>query len=166
KDGQQAVVNGGDERHDLIAAIAANLQQRYYDPAVGRQLADAILAFEKNGRYNAVATGPELAQRITDDIHTTSIAIGIPKGTFVADVVYSEMVLPSGPPPPMMPMPEGTPAVREYRDCLFSIVEMRDGNIGYFKINGFTDSCAPTAAKAMASFNDVAALVIDLRDNH
>jgi len=162
---QQVVAGSKDERHDLIAAIAANLQQRYYDRAIGQQLAGAILTFEKDGRYNDIATGPELAQKITEDIHTTSNAIGIPKGTFVADVLYSEGVLPTGPPPAMMPIPNTDTAVRDYRDCLFSIVEMRDGNIGYFKINGFAPSCAPTAAKAMASFNDVSALVIDLRDN-
>lgn len=164
-DGHQAVVNTGDERHDLIVAIAANLQQRYYDRAIGAQLAGTILTFEKDGRYQAVATGPDLAQRITDDIHSTSNAIGIAKGTFVADVIYSERAMPAGPPPAMMPMPDPNPTVKEYRDCLFSIVERRDGNIGYFKINGFDASCAPTAAKAMASFNGVSALVIDLRDN-
>ena len=165
KDDQQQAVAGGDDRHALIAAIAANLQQRYYDRAIGRQLADAILAFEKDGRYDKVATGPELAQKITDDIHTTSSAIGIPKGMFVADVVYSEYELPKGPPPPMMPASDLGSEVREYRDCQFSIVEMREGNIGYFKINGFAPGCGATAAKAMASFNDVSALIIDLRDN-
>src|ERR1043165_1549606 len=62
KEDQQQGVVGGDDRHALVAAIAANLQQRYFDRAIGRQLADAILAFDKNGRYDKVATGPELAE--------------------------------------------------------------------------------------------------------
>jgi hypothetical protein len=165
KDDSQQVVAGGDDRHALIAAITNNLQQRYYDRAIGRQIADALLAFEKNGSYDKIATGPDLAQHMTRDIQEIGRAIGIPAGSFIADVIYSEMELPKGPPPRMAPIADPNPAVREYRDCLFSIVDMREGNIGYFKINGFVSSCAPTAARAMASFNDVSALVIDLRDN-
>ena len=36
----------------------------------------------------SIRTGPELADRINDDIYTTSRAIGIPAGAFVADVVF------------------------------------------------------------------------------
>ena len=48
---QQVIVNGPGGGHTLVAAVAAKLKERYFDPAIGQQLADALLAFEKNGRY-------------------------------------------------------------------------------------------------------------------
>src|SRR4029450_13505104 len=101
-DATRQVVAGGpesDTRHALIELVATNLRERYVDRSLGRQLAEELLAFEKNGQYEKVATGPVLAERLPSDIYKTSRAIGIAPGAFVADVVYSEHTLPSGPPP-------------------------------------------------------------------
>src|SRR6185436_3411659 len=71
-DADQQVVGGGpesDARHALIELVAINLQERYVDRSIGRQLADALRAFEKNGQYRSVATGPELAVRLSEDIY-------------------------------------------------------------------------------------------------
>ena len=166
--GQQVVVGASDARHSLVAAVAAKLRERYFDYAIGQQLADALLAFEKDGRYHSVGTGPELAERITDDIVTTSRAIGIPAGAFVADVVYSPQPLPTGPPP------EVTAASREARrlrmleqNCLFRTIETLPRNIGYLKLDGFMEpsACQETTRRAMAAVNNTDALIIDLRDN-
>ena len=92
---QQAVV-GGSAGPPLVALVAAKLKDRYFDYAIGQQLADALLAFEKNGRYRSIASGPSSPSESTDDIDKTSRAIGIPPGAFVADVVYSAQPLPVG----------------------------------------------------------------------
>ena len=168
---EQQVVGGGpesDARHALIELVATNLQERYFERSIGRQLADALLAFEKNGQYRSVATGAELAERLTGDIYKTTKAIGIPPGAFVADVVYSARALPVGPPPPMTEeMREHTRARMIEQNCLFRTIETLPRNIGYLKLDGFADasSCHETTKRAMAAVNKASALIVDLRDN-
>lgn len=164
----QAIATDPEAVHTLIAAIAADLEQLYVDRALGRRLADALLAYDKRGEYAALDMGANLAARINDDIQATSRALGIPRGVFIADVVYSARLLPTGPPPPM------TEAVRErnraamlQQHCLFETIEILPDNVGHLKLNGFADAtaCRETTSRAMASLNNAGALIIDLRDN-
>jgi hypothetical protein len=157
------------EAHDtLIAAIAANLKQFYVDRAIGQRLADALLAYDKNGEYASLDMGADLAARINRDIQTTSRALGIPRGVFVADVVYSERPLPTGPPPPMTAeMREHNRAMLLQQNCLLETIETLPHNVGYMKLNGFADAtvCQATTDRAMASLNNADVLIVDLRDN-
>ena len=164
----QAVVTDPEARHKLIAAIASNLRQLYFDRAIGQQLADAVLVHQKNGEYESLDTGTDLAARINRDIQAASRALGIPSGVFVADVVYSARSLPTGPPPPMTDeMRERHRAILLLQDCLFETVETLPHNIGYMKLNGFADAtvCRETTGRSMASLNKTDALIVDLRDN-
>jgi hypothetical protein len=152
--GQQVIVNGPGGGITLAAAVAAKLKERYFDHAIGQQLADALLAFEKNGRYRSIRTGSELAARITDDIDTTSRAIGIPAGEFVADVVFiGDHTAPIGPP--------------SDPNCMFRTIEILPRNIGHLRLDGFMppSRCRETARRAMETVNKADALIIDLRDN-
>lgn len=165
---RQAVATDPEANHKLIAAIAANLKQLYVDRAIGQQLADALLAHDKNGDYESFDVGADLAARINRDIQTTGRALRIPRGVFVADVVYSARPLPTGPPPPMTAeMRERNRATLLQQNCLFEILETQPHNVGYMKLNGFADAtaCQETIGRAMASLNGVAALIVDLRDN-
>ena len=165
---QQAVATDLQAHHKLISAIAAILEQRYVDRAVGRQLADALLASEQRGEYASLDMGADLAARINADIQTTSRALGIPAGVFVADVVYSARPLPTGPPPPTTAeMRERNRAAVLQQNCLFETIETLPRNIGYMKLNGFADAtaCQETTGRAMASLNNADALIVDLRDN-
>jgi len=164
----QAVATDPAARHKLIAAIALNLKQLYFDRAIGQQLADALLAHHRNGDYESLDMPADLAARINRDIQTASRALGIPRGVFVADVVYSARPLPTGPPPPMTEeMRERNRATMLQQNCLFEAVDMRPHNVGYMKLNGFADAtvCRETIGRAMASLNNADALIIDLRDN-
>ena len=165
---QQAVATDPEAHHKLIAAIAANLKQLYVDRAIGQRLADALLAYDKNGEYESLDMAADLAARINKDIQTTSRALGIPRGVFIADVVYSVRRLPTGPPPPMTTeMRERNRATLLQQNCLFETIETLPHNVGYMKLNGFADatSCQETTSRAMASVNNVDALIVDLRDN-
>jgi hypothetical protein len=51
----------GGSAEPLIATIAENLKQRCFDRAVGQQLADALLAHDKNGAFDQAQKGLELA---------------------------------------------------------------------------------------------------------
>ena len=165
---QQAAATDPEAHHKLIAAIAANLKQLYVDRAIGQRLADALLAYDKNGEYKSLDMAADLAARINKDIQTTSRALGIPRGVFIADVVYSARPLPTAPPPAMTAeMRERNRAALLQQNCLFETIETLPHNVGYMKLNGFADatSCQETTGRAMASVNNVDALIVDLRDN-
>jgi Peptidase family S41 len=167
---QQPTLAGDREaRHTLVAAIAANLKERYYDRAIGQHLSDAILAQDKMGAYDSLDMGANLAARLTTDIQNTLRRLDIPRGLFVADVVYIETPLPSGPPAPIT---EETRARRRAtllaQNCLIEKSEtLPPRNVGYLKLNWFADgtACQEMTVKAMASLNDADTLIIDLRDN-
>jgi hypothetical protein len=164
----QPIAPNPEAHHTLIAAIAANLKQRYVDRAIGRQLADALLENDKNGQYASIDVPADLAARLNKDIQVTSRALGVPRGVFVADIVYSAQPLPTGPPPPMTAeMRERNRASLLEQNCLFETIETLPQNIGYMKLNGFADAsaCGETTLRAMASLNDAGALIVDLRDN-
>jgi hypothetical protein len=164
----QVVATDPDAPHKLIAAISLNLKQLYFDRVIGQQLAEALLAHHKNGDYESITMPADLAARINRDIQTTSRALGISPGVFVADVVYSARPLPTGPPPPMTEeMRERNRATMLQQNCLFETIDTRSHNIGYMKLNGFADAtiCRETIERAMASLNNANALIIDLRDN-
>jgi C-terminal processing protease CtpA/Prc len=52
-------------------------------------------------------------------------------------------------------------------NCMFEKVEKLPRNVGYIKLNGMADAavCSETTARVMASLNDSAALIVDVRDN-
>jgi Peptidase family S41 len=165
---QLIVVPDSDRNHELLAAIAANLRQFYFDRAVGQQLADALLAHDKKREYEPLDFFPDLVARINKDIQAASRALGVARGAFVADVVYSARPLPAG------PLPMMTAETRERnrarileQNCLFETIETLPNNVGYLKLNGFADAtaCRELTERAMASLNNAAALIIDLRDN-
>jgi hypothetical protein len=165
---RQAATTDPAARRALVAAVAENLKQLYVDRAAGQQLADALLAHDRNGDYDSFAIEASLAARINTDIQTTSRALRIPRGVFVADVVYSERPLPTGPPPPMTDEMRGRTRARLLeQNCLFEIVETLAHNVGYVKLNGFADAtaCQETTGRVMASLNNTSALIVDLRDN-
>ena len=165
---QQLIVNGPGGGQTLVAAVAAKLKERYVDRAIGQQLADALLAFEKNGRYESVRNDTELAARITDDIYKTSGAIGVPAGAFVADVVHSARPIPEGPPPPMTAeMRERNRASIVGQNCLFQTIDTLPRRIGYLKLDGFAEAsvCQEITGRALAAVSNADALIVDLRDN-
>jgi C-terminal processing protease CtpA/Prc len=87
---------------------------------------------------------------------------------FVADVMYSARPLPEVWPPPMTEeVRERQRAVMRDLNCMFEKVEKLPRNVGYIKLNGMADAaiCSETTARVMASLNDSAALIVDVRDN-
>ena len=53
------------------------------------------------------------------------------------------------------------------QNCLFETIETLPNNVGYLKLNGFANAtvCQEITGRAMASLNNAAALIVDLRDN-
>lgn len=155
-------------RHQLVAVLADTVRHRYFDRTAGDRLADTLLARDKKGDYEAIPDDVKLAAQLNVDLQSASRGLGIPAGVFVADVVYSERPLPTGPPPPMTEdMRRRNRAALLAEHCLFEKVEMLPREIGYVKLNGFADPsiCHETASHAMAAVNTARALIVDLRDN-
>jgi hypothetical protein len=166
-DDQQVVARASGGGPTVPAMVAEKLKTRYFDVAIGLQLANAVLTLEKDGRYTD-ASGRELADRIDDDVYSSARAIGVPPGLFVVDVVYSELPLPDGPPPPMTAARREADRLRMLeQNCRFQTIAMLPHNIGHLKLDGFMppSACEETASRAMAAMSRASALIIDVRDN-
>ncbi len=148
------------ERQRVIHVAIANLKRYYIDPAGARKIADALLAHEKNGDYDAVTDGPAFAALLAGQLRDVSHDAHL-------DLIYSQSPLHEGPPGPTT---EGLARYRkamEQQNCTFDKVEILPHNIGYLKLNSFPDPsvCQPAAGTAMASLSHADAIIFDLRDN-
>jgi C-terminal processing protease CtpA/Prc len=148
------------ERQRVIHGVIDNLKEHYADPALAQQMAEALLAYEKTGDYDAIEDGGKLATLLTQQVRDVSHDLNL-------EVDYSRRPLPER---SAGPSPERMAAYRkamEANNCMFEKVEILAHNIGYLKLNFFPDSsvCKPTATAAMASLNNVDAIIFDLRDN-
>jgi hypothetical protein len=148
------------ERQRVIDAAVLNLKEHYIYPGITQKMAEAILAHEKAGDYDAITNGAAFAALLTGQLRDLSYDLHL-------DVVYSQVPLPNRPPGPT---PEGIARYRaamEQQNCTFERVEILPHSIGYLKLDSFPDTsiCESTAKAAMASLNDVGAIVFDLRDN-
>jgi len=148
------------ERRHVIDSAIANLKHSYVDPDVAQKMAEALLAHEKSGDYNAMTEGAAFADLLTRQLIEVS-------GDRHLVVAYSKAPTPDRPPGPD---PERLARYRkamEEDNCTFKKVEILPHNVGYLKLNSFPDPsvCQPTAMAAMASLNSVDAIIFDLRDN-
>jgi hypothetical protein len=134
------------ERQHVLDAVIANVEQHYFDPAIAHQTADALLAHQSRGDDAAAATDKNFAALLTTQMREVSHDMHL-------EVVY----IATG----------RVPVSLQEDNCTFKKVEILAHNIGYLKLDGFPDpsGCGPTATRAMASLNDVNALIFDLRDN-
>lgn len=155
----------GSERERVIAAAAANLKKYYFDPQVGGEMADALLAHAKNGDDDSAKDGEALADLLTRQMRNVSHDMHL-------ELIYSERVLPDGPREPSVEDLARYRSAMQQNNCTFEKVEMLPNDtvylkLGYLKLNSFPDTsvCRSTAAAAMASLNHADALIFDLRDN-
>lgn len=148
------------ERHRVIRGAIANLKQHYVYPEVAQKTADALLAHEKSGDYDAVKDGEAFADLLTKQIRDASQDMHL-------DVVYSQDPLPEH---LLGSNPEILARYREaieHNNCTFEKAEILPHHIGYLKLNSFPDLsvCEATARAEMNRLNDAAAIIFDLREN-
>ena len=150
------------EHHRVVASAAADLKQYYFNPAVGAQMSDALLAHEKRGDDASATDGSAFATLLTRQIRDVSHDLHL-------DVLYSATPLPESR-DAHGPAPEDLAHYRQamqQQNCTFEKVELLPHNIGYLKLNSFPDPsvCQSAATGAMQRLNDADALIFDLRDN-
>lgn len=147
------------ERHRVATAIAADLEQFYFDHASGQQAADAVRRQEEHGAYNAAFDGAEFAILLTRQVRNVT-------GDLHLIVEYSSATLPS----PPAASAQLTPAQRAMflaAHCGIDQAVLLHGSLGYLKLSAFppADVCGSQMRSALASINDAAAVIVDLRDN-
>lgn len=150
-------------RTRVIDAIAAKLDEYYVYPDVAKKMTQAARDHAKNGDYDKLATGPEFAEKLTEDLQAVS-----------HDKHLHVMFQPKVPPDRAdddKPSPEDVARMTQQMEqvkCGFDKAEKLDGNIGYIKFDMFgpVDICGPKATEAFAAIDGVDAIIFDLRQNH
>ena len=148
------------ERQGVISGAAANLRQHYFDRDTGQLMADALLAHEKRGDDDAAKDGGAFADLLTRQMRDASHDMHL-------ILEYSQRPLPEGPPPQTA---DGLARFRNamlQQTCMIRKAEILPHDIGYLKLDFFTDTsvCGSELRSAMASLNQAYAIIFDLRDN-
>jgi hypothetical protein len=155
------------ERRRVTDAVIQSLKAHYVDPGVARRMTEALRAHEKSGDYEAVTDGTAFADLLTRQIRNESQDMHL-------EVAYSLAPLPASRfdslGRPLGPTLEDLARYREalkQENCAFEKTEILAHNIGYLKLNAFSDPsiCESTARSEMKRLNDAEAIIFDLRDN-
>lgn len=149
------------KRHEIIVAIAAKLNEHYFDSAAAKRATEALQATETSGDFNTIEDVRDFASALTRQLREVSQDLHL-------ELVYSDRLLPNGPPP--APSPD---ALERYKaamlrqNCTFEAPQLLPNKIGYLKFNFFPDTaaCKETAQTAMAALNGAQSVILDLRDN-
>jgi len=144
----------------IIDSISKAMNEIYVFPDVAGEMEKLIRKKHEDGEYKALATIPEFAQQLTEDLRSIS-----------RDKHLSVQPLP--------PRPEGQPDLspeeekKQYitqakkRNFNFKKLEILSGNVGYLKFDSFVDAgiSGKTAVAAMNFLANSQALIFDLREN-
>jgi Peptidase family S41 len=148
------------ERQRVLDLVIANIRQYYFDRKVAQKTADALLAHERSGDYRTVTDGGAFADLLTRQMRDASHNMDLM-------MVYSQDKLPERPP---AQTPEDLARYRKFveqNNCFFKKVEILPHQIGYLKLDWFSEPsiCQPMDVSTMASLNNANAIIFDLRDN-
>ena len=162
--GQDDSVPATDElKAAAIDSVSWALNKTYVFEDVAREMEKHIRRKLKRGEYDELATIEDFAQQLTADLQEVSNDrhLGV---RFWSDERVAESAQRDDDP--------DAARKREFErgrrhNFQFKKLEVMDGNVGYLKLNGFSDTSlsGPTAVAAMNFLGYTDALIIDLRDN-
>ncbi len=149
------------ERHRVIKGTIEILNEYYVFPRVAQQMADALLAHERNGDDNAETDGGFFAAMLTAQTRAVSHDEHL---RFVYKPFNTQGSASAG------PTPEEIAHYREAikrNNCSFEEVRILPHNVGYLKFTAFpdVDVCRSTVEGVMKSLRHADAVIFDLRDN-
>ncbi len=151
-----------EHRARVVDGVLRVLLESYVFPEKAVAMDEAIRARVAAGEYDAIASGHELARRLTDDLravcHDRHLGIRF------------------SPEPRSPTSPDREPSAEERaarraeqarRNFGFEKVERLPGNVGYLKLDAFVDAelGRETASAAMNFLAHADAIVVDLREN-
>jgi retinol-binding protein 3 len=150
-------------RERAIDRVLKCVVEGYVDPDVARKMEQAVRERVAKEEYAAIADGPALAEKLTQDLRGVSHDLHL-------RVHYSSDVLPPEPGEPHQP---SATELDEMRRAMtrenFGLVraEVLKGNIGYLDFRYFVapEMAADTYSGAMGVVANTDALILDLRRN-
>jgi len=151
-------------RHRIIANAVAALKKHHIDPAVAEKAADALLAHERNGDDDSLASAKEFARVLTTQMRSATEDREL-------ELMFTRHTIPERPPNfaanVQAWLPPGYADQIRRINCGFERVEVMPGNVGYVKLTAFgeTSVCEDTARQSMSRINGADAVIFDLRDN-
>jgi len=148
------------ERRRVVQAVAVNLKEHYVDSSIARRTADALLANEQHGDYDAVADGETFAGLLTTQMRDISHDTHL-------ELIFSRSPLPNSSNGLSGERLARYRQILEQQNCAIERLEILPQKIGYLKLNSFPDPaiCGRKVRAAMASLNGANAIIFDLRDN-
>ncbi len=147
-------------RARVIDGAIAQLNDLYVFPETAKKMEDALRTRQKRGGYDAVTSGEDFAELLTQQLREISHDKHL-------SVHYSAAALPVDGPGPSPEAQAGYRKQMERMNCGFEKAERLEGNVGYLKFNMFADPaiCGPTAIAAMNFLGNSDAVIFDLRFN-
>jgi len=146
-------------RDAVIDGVLKELTDYYVFPDTAARMTQSIWQRRQRREYDAITSGRTLAEVLTAHLRERS-------GDRHLAVRYSATVLPQFPFPSPPPPPEALEDARR-QHYGFAKVDRLAGNIGYLDLRAFAPArlMGDTAAAAMTSLADSAAVILDLRQN-
>lgn len=151
----------------VIDSLIAELRETYVLEDKAEAMIEALTRRRAAGEYDAIAHGDELSLLLTEHMRAVSNDEHL-------NVNFSPVPFPAPPPQPAEPTPRTSAGLEQLRreatpaGCGFEKLEILAGNVGYLNLTRFhpdLEVCGPTATTAMAFFDSIDALIIDVRDN-
>ena len=154
---------------EVVDTLIAKLNANYVFPDKAKQVEAVLRQRQREGKYDGIVDGKQLARQLTDDIH------GVVHDKHML-VDFSARPVPSEdamPPPPQTRAEwekQVPPAVRDkIRASSLGVekIERLSPNIGYLQISSFGPAflVSEKFASAMNELADTDGLIIDLRNN-
>ena len=148
------------ERQRVLDSAIENLRRYYFDRDVAEKTAAALLMHEKNGDDNAVTKAAAFADLLTRQMRDASHDMHLV-------IEFSQNKFPDAPPPQT---PQDAARHREFVEqnhCFIRKAEILRHDIGYLKLDWFSEPsiCQAKIMAALASLNHAEAIIVDLRDN-
>jgi hypothetical protein len=147
-------------RHQIILRASEELRLYYFDRDLAEKMSVALFTHEKNGDDEYVTDPENFAELLTRQLRDMSDDRHL-------GVIYSRTPLPNLSRQQQSELPSSYAEEMRRTNCGFEKVEILRGNIGYLKLNSFSDIsvCEEIARGAMNYLNNVDSLIVDLRDN-
>ncbi len=150
------------EKKTVIEALCENLEREYIFPEITEKYVRMLMNNLRSGKYDPIVQPQEFARTLTEDLRSIHRDAHLTVW-FNPEWVRSERA--------RKELDEEAIRLQKRRDRArnfgFQEIKILPGNIGYFKVNGFsynTDAYEP-AIGAMSFLANCDALVIDLRTN-
>ncbi|HEY2581095.1 MAG TPA: S41 family peptidase [Mucilaginibacter sp.] len=143
----------------IIDTVCDKIEQGYVYTDKGKKISDYLRTQLKAGIYNSYADPDELATILTNDMRRVCY-----DGHLSVRVDATAPVTPV-PNAPSQPQPQPVPPIEE--NFNLKKIEVLPGNIGYFRLDGFTSNrdVWPVLENALHFLERTQALIIDVRYN-